>query len=238
MGGTNWLARFTKPHVPLNATIDDHNVLSASVVRLSHPSSALLTIMWLDRLGANAPPSGFDSRPISPLPRRVSARGPSSPYVTSQQRSARASTASLVSSDSGSTTSLLRSSSYRGTNGGPVGSSLRQSHTVDDGSESLDVLGRILGDRSATTQENGSRSPGLRVAKGTTITEEDVDGDFDFGGLSLKEFVARGDVGGGPGGEIHRSQTVEECMCTPFSVSSFFFYSCAFVGMVYPNMRR
>ncbi|KAJ4413843.1 Vacuolar protein sorting-associated protein 52 [Gnomoniopsis sp. IMI 355080] len=166
--------------------------------------------MWLDRLGANAPPSGFDSRPISPLPRRVSARGPSSPYITSQQRSARASTASLVSSDSGSTTSLLRSSSYRGANGGPAGSSLRQSHTVDDGTESLGVLGRILGDGAAITQESETRSPGLRGAKVSTITEEDVESDFDFGGLSLKEFVARGDVGVAASGEVHRSQTVEE----------------------------
>lgn len=178
--------------------------------------------MWLDRLGANAPPSGFDSRPISPLPRHVSARGSSSPYVTSQQRSARASTASLVSSDSGSTTSLLRSSSYRGANGGTGGSSLRQTHTVDDGTESLGVLGRILGDGAAAAQATGSGngSPGAPGAKGTTITEEDVEGDFDFGGLSLKEFVARGDVSAGPGGEVYRPQTVQECMWTTLSVLS------------------
>lgn len=167
--------------------------------------------MWLDRLGANAPPSGFDSRPISPLPRHVSARGPSSPYVTSQQRSARASTASLVSSDNSSTTSLLRSSSYRGANGGATGSSLRQSHTVDDGTESLGVLGRILGDGAIAAQANGSGSPGARGAKGSTITEEDIEGDFDFDGLSLKEFVARGDTGGDAVGAAHKSQTVEEC---------------------------
>ncbi|PSR83693.1 Sac2 family-domain-containing protein [Coniella lustricola] len=93
--------------------------------------------MWLDRLGHNAPPSGFDSRPISPLPRRVSGRGgpgtssgASSPFygavgagtaaAAAAQRSARGSTTSLVSSVSdgtGSTTSLL----LRG-RGGPNGS--------------------------------------------------------------------------------------------------------------------
>lgn len=166
--------------------------------------------MWLDRLGANAPPSGFDSRPISPLPRHVSSRGPSVPYVTSQQRSARASTASLVSSDNSSTTSLLRSSSFRGANGG---SSLRQSHTVDDGTVSLGVLRRILGDDAAAASANGGALPGAGGANGTTITEEDLEADFDFGGLSLKDFVAGGDLGDEAGAAVHRPQTVEECTC-------------------------
>lgn len=170
--------------------------------------------MWLDRLGANAPPSGFDSRPISPLPRHVSARAGSSPYVTSQQRSVRASAASLVSSDSASTTSLLRSSSYRGPNGGAANSSLRQSHTVDDGTESLGVLGRILGDDAATASTSGNGTSHARAPNDITITEEDIDGDFDFGGLSLKEFLAQEDVGGAAVGQIHRPQTIEECMCS------------------------
>lgn len=168
--------------------------------------------MWLDRLGTNAPPLGFDPRPTSPLPRRqVSARATSSPYNTSQQRSARASTTSLASSsDTASTTSLLRSSSYRGVNGAAGGSSLRQSHTVDDGTESLRVLSRILGDATATAQTSRSTTPESRGTKGTAITEEDIESDFDFGGLSLKEFAARGD-GAETTGEIHRPQTVEEC---------------------------
>lgn len=188
--------------------------------------------MWLDRLGANPPPSGFDSRPISPLPRRVSARA-GSPYLTSQQRSARASSASLVSpgdSPSASTTSLLRSSSFRAANGNgtgagagaAAGSSLRQSHTVDDGSESLAALGKILGAEAVVNGDGGAgvvspegvRAPSTSLT--TTITEEDLEREFDFGGLSLREFVARGDGVGEEGVGAYRSQTVEECMWTSF----------------------
>lgn len=203
--------------------------------------------MWLDRLGhANPPTSGFDSRPISPLPRRVSGRG--SPYVTSQQRSARASTASLVSSSSnaGSTTSLLRSSSYRANGALPGGSSLRQSHTVDDGTQSLAVLGRILGaevlspppppvevSTTSSGSGSGSASPSpstlpspAQEGKASTITEEDIDADFDFGGLSLREFVARGNVRD-DGAGVHRPQTVEECMWI-FLFLFYFILLCSF----------
>lgn len=185
--------------------------------------------MWLDRLGANPPPSGFDSRPISPLPRRVSARA-GSPYLTSQQRSARASTSSLVSSPgdspSGSTTSLLRSSSLRA-NGTGAGSSLRQSHTVDDGSESLAALRKILGDEAAAAAaagasgegEGGVNGDGEREGLATTITEEDLELEVDFGGLSLREFLAREDAAGEEGGGSYRSQTIEECMWAIFLVS-------------------
>lgn len=187
--------------------------------------------MWLDRLGANPPPSGFDSRPNSPVPRRQALnRSASSPYIVSQQRSARASSSTLVSSnDTGSTTSLLRSASHRGANGGAGGgSSLRQSHTVDDGSESLGVLGRILGEDSSAAENtavprSGSASPDSTGANRSMITEEDIEGDFDFGGLSLKEFVARGHVDD-VSSEMYRSQTVEECTCThfmPFSLSMY-----------------
>lgn len=174
--------------------------------------------MWLDRLGAhNIPqqPSNYNSRPISPLPRRVSSRG--SPYTTSQQRSARASDVSLVSSsDNGSTTSLLRGSGR--TNGVPsAGSSLRQTTTVDDGTESLFVLGRILGEHvpihTETPGGSGTASPSeSETARGTTIREEDLDLEFDFGGLSLREFVAQGDTESAGAGRVYRSQTVEECM--------------------------
>lgn len=89
---------------------------------------------------------------------------------------------------------------------------------MDDGTESLGVLGKILGDQTVAAQANENGFSDARVASGTIITEEDVEGDFDFGGLSLREFVARGDVRGEGGEEIHRSQTVEECMWIPLSV--------------------
>lgn len=173
--------------------------------------------MWLDRLGAQhnlQSPSNPNSRPISPLPRRVSSqRG--SPYITSQSRSTRGSDTSLVSSnsDTGSSVSLLRGSSGR-PNGGQLGtSSLRQTTTVDDGSESLAVLGKILGGEVAAepVASSGAASPGPRLEDpfSSTISQEDLEIEFDFGGVSLREFVARGDDGG-PSAGVHRSQTVEE----------------------------
>lgn len=170
--------------------------------------------MWLDRLGAHnnlQQSSNPNSRPISPLPRRVSSqRG--SPYVTSQSRSGRGSEASLVSSsDTGSSVSLLRGSGRP--NGTQLGSSsLKQTITVDDGSESLSVLGRILGSEVASerAESSGAASP-VEDPFSSTITQDDLDIEFDFGGVSLREFIAQGDDGG-PGAGVHRSQTVEECM--------------------------
>lgn len=176
--------------------------------------------MWLDRLGAHNNPqqsSNPNSRPISPLPRRVSSqRG--SPYVTSQSRSGRGSEVSLASSsDTGSSVSLLRGSARP--NGGQLGSSsLKQTTTVDDGSESFSVLGRILGSEVAAEQTHSSdaQSPvaPLEDPFSSTITDEDLDIEFDFGGASLREFIAQGD-GRSPGAGVHRSQTVEECMWFP-----------------------
>lgn len=180
--------------------------------------------MWLDRLGHTNPQlNESDSRPISPLPRRVSGRG--SPYITSQQRSARASTSSLVStSDAGSTTSLLRSAASNranGTTGAGGGSALKQSLTVDDGSESLSVLGKIIG--SEAVQESSSSSQNGHAPRSTVITEEDLDlVDFDFGGFSLRDYLARGELDADNDGTVYRSQTVEECMCGPFLPTFFF----------------
>ena len=176
--------------------------------------------MWLDRLGAHnnfQQSSNPNSRPISPLPRRVSSqRG--SPYVTSQSRSGRGSEASLVSSsDTGSSVSLLRGSGRP--NGGQLGSSsLKQTTTVDDGSESLSVLGRILGGEVAPERADSSGDPSpvpqLEDPFSSTITREDLEIDFDFGGVSLREFIALGEDGT-PSTGVRRSQTVEECTWFP-----------------------
>lgn len=129
---------------------------------------------------------------------------------------------SLVSSsDTGSTTSLLRGSGR--TNGGPpAGSSLRQTTTVDDGTESLSVLGRILGEHISVPTEtpggSGTASPSEPedTSGVTTIREEDLDLEFDFGGSSLRAFVAQGSANESNGvGGVYRSQTVEECMWFP-----------------------
>lgn len=138
--------------------------------------------MWLDRL-AGGPPSASGpstaqpgSRPYSPLPRRTSSS--LSPYVTSQRagHSPRGSSLSLVSNDS--STSLLSSSRK------PNGSGLKQTHTstVDGGTESLEVLEKLL----AATSRNG-QGPSRHTP---CVSEADLALDVDFGGLSLKELAA------------------------------------------------
>ncbi|KAK3485859.1 Sac2 family-domain-containing protein [Neurospora hispaniola] len=131
--------------------------------------------MWLDRRpgqhpGSAAPPP--NNRSVSPLPQRTSSRGP---YLAPQRPglNTRGSSAlSLVSNDSSS--SLLASAKKVN------GSSLRQSSTVDDAPDPEEVLARILGHfpSSNTTQQPASG-----------ITEDDLDFDVDFGGLTLTELA-------------------------------------------------
>ncbi|KAK4112162.1 Vps52-domain-containing protein [Canariomyces notabilis] len=136
--------------------------------------------MWLDRFGGQhpgntpgpSPPS--QSRTQSPLPRRTSsARGP---YVTSQRPgiSPRGSSLSLVSNDSSS--SLLASSKRAN------GSALKQSTTVGDAPDPEEVLARILGPLPDPATP-GNSQPGR-------MTEDDLEGEFDFGGLSLRELAS------------------------------------------------
>ncbi|KAK1755779.1 Sac2 family-domain-containing protein [Echria macrotheca] len=154
--------------------------------------------MWLDRRpgalpgnATGAPPSS-SSRPISPLPRRTSSsRGP---YLASQRpgTTPRGSSLSLASSDS--STSLLASSKR------PNGSTLRQSTTVEDAPDPEEVLSSILGPSPG--------GAGLGISQGSSITEEDLNLDFDFGDLSLRE-LANSDAGT-QGGGAARSQTIED----------------------------
>ncbi|KAK3338374.1 Sac2 family-domain-containing protein [Neurospora tetraspora] len=135
--------------------------------------------MWLDRRpgqhpGSAAPPP--NNRSVSPLPQRTSSRGP---YLAPQRPglNTRGSSAlSLVSNDSSS--SLLASA--KKTNG----SSLRQSSTVDDAPDPEEVLARILGQFPST---NTTQQPEAKPASG--ITEDDLDFDVDFGGLTLTELA-------------------------------------------------
>ncbi|KAJ4327265.1 Vacuolar protein sorting-associated protein 52 [Fusarium piperis] len=135
--------------------------------------------MWLDRLaggpasnpGPSTPQPG--SRAYSPLPRRTSSS--LSPYVTSQRGgiSPRGSSLSLVSNDSSSS---LLSSSRR-----PNGSNLRQSSTIETGPDSLEVLETLLAGFSTDSDS---------ASKQTIISQDDIDFEADFGGLSLKELAA------------------------------------------------
>ncbi|KAK0718202.1 hypothetical protein B0T26DRAFT_752155 [Lasiosphaeria miniovina] len=125
------------------------------------------------------------------MPRRSSsARGP---YLTSQRPgiSSRGSTLSLLSNDSSS--SLLASSKRAN------GSTLKQSSTVDDAPDSEDILARILG----PTPE----SPVSDEGQARRITDDDLEFDFDFGGLALRELATQE---GAQEEETYKSQTVED----------------------------
>ncbi|AEO67018.1 a5ae9709-9914-4c60-a935-81fd8966bee7 [Thermothielavioides terrestris] len=156
--------------------------------------------MWLDRFAGQhqhpgstpSPPSNSQSRAQSPLPRRTSsARGP---YLTSQRPglTSRTSSLSLVSNDSSS--SLLGAS--RRTNG----SALKQSTTVGDAPDPEAVLARILGPRPDTAAPEDDRPRG--------ISEEDLDLDFDFGGLSVRELASEETDRAAT--DTYRPQTVED----------------------------
>lgn len=157
--------------------------------------------MWLDRLaggpasasGPSTPQPG--SRPYSPVPRRTSST--LSPYVTSQRGgpSPRGSTLSLVSNDS---TSSLLSSSRK-----PNGSNLKQSSTIETGPDPLEVLEKLLG--------SNSHNKGSSRNSDGHITEDDLDFDFDFGGLSLKELAASGTPESAPS-RARRPQSAEDSM--------------------------
>ncbi|KAI1339509.1 Sac2 family-domain-containing protein [Xylariaceae sp. FL0016] len=135
--------------------------------------------MWLDRLaGQTSSPSSSQpgSRPYSPAPRK-SATG-LSPYITSQQRpglTPRSSSLSLASADS-STSSLLASSKRAN------GSALKQSTTAYVGPDPVEVLGALLGERA-------EEDPTTDTDPITSIKSEDLDLDFDFCGLSLRELA-------------------------------------------------
>ncbi len=153
--------------------------------------------MWLDRLGNQHPGNTSpqpNSRPISPLPlprRTSSSRGP---YLTSHRpgNSHRASSLSLVSNDSSS--SLLASAKRAN------GSTLKQSTTLEDAPDPEEILGRILGPESSPAAS--------RRKQKDPVSEDDLELDFDFGGLSLRELAegrAEEDM------PVYRSQTIEEC---------------------------
>ncbi|GKT59068.1 Vps52/Sac2 family protein [Colletotrichum tofieldiae] len=152
--------------------------------------------MWLDRLAAQSNPSPSSSqpgsRPYSPLPRRTS----SSPYVTSQRPglTPRGSQLSLISNDSSS--SLLASRRVNG-------SGLKQSQTTYDGPDSIEILGQIL--------DTNSIAGSIANSTTATITEKDLELDFGFDGLSLRE-LASSDKADKDETDSYRRQTAEECM--------------------------
>jgi hypothetical protein len=93
------------------------------------------------------------------------------------------------------------SSSLLGASKRTNGSALKQSTTIGDAPDPEAVLARILGplpDTAAAEDDQTRR-----------ITEADLDLEFDFGGLSLREF-AEGHAGQAAA-DTYRPQTVEDC---------------------------
>ncbi|KAI1379325.1 Vps52-domain-containing protein [Hypoxylon crocopeplum] len=158
--------------------------------------------MWLDRLaGQSSSPSSSQpgSRPYSPAPRRTpSGLGP---YITSQQRpglTPRSSSLSLASTES-SASSFLASS--RRANG----SALKESSTVYTGPEPVEILNKLLGDEkqhAASVNKSAANSV-------SSISAEDLQLEFDFGGLSMRELALSEDSAVNGVG-IYRPQAAEE----------------------------
>lgn len=151
--------------------------------------------MWLDRLSGHSTPSNAPhNRSYSPLPRRSSHLAP--PAASKRPGfSPQSSTLSLVSNDS--TTSLLGSS--KKTNG----SGLRQSTVIDNHSEPLEVLQKLLGAES--------KGLGLKDVSGNGTDNLNLDDGLDFSGLSLREF-AKSLQSESDDIHSHMPQTLEECM--------------------------
>ncbi|KAI0132771.1 Vps52/Sac2 family protein [Xylariales sp. AK1849] len=156
--------------------------------------------MWLDRLaGQQSSPSSSQpgSRAYSPAPVRRAASG-QGPYITSQQRpgtTPRSSSLMSLASNDSSTSSLLASSKRAN------GSTLKQSTTAYSGPDPVEVLNNILG--------HDAGDSGISDRPTSTVTSDDLELDFDFGGLSLSELALSQDTAT-EAVNVYRSQTVEE----------------------------
>lgn len=155
--------------------------------------------MWLDRLAghssSNTTPQPSSHSTTPSLPRRTSSRGP---YLAPQASASRpnitprGSNLSLVSNES--------TSSFLATQKRLNGSTLKQTTTVPEGPDPEIVLETILGPKpNGLTVQDEPQS---------TITDDALDLDFDFGGLSLREFAS---IDPSDGGDVYRSQSIEEC---------------------------
>ncbi|KAL1585422.1 hypothetical protein WHR41_05635 [Cladosporium halotolerans] len=138
--------------------------------------------MWLERFSGQSaqstPSGGSPNRPYSPSPRKSFQLGPSTlprrPGLPSRTTSLSA--ASLV----GSTDSLPAAARI------PGASNLRRdlaSSPATDVQDPVDVLERILGPLPAKGQDEGGD------IKQKTGAPDAIDGDIDFGGLSLEQFA-------------------------------------------------
>jgi vacuolar protein sorting-associated protein 52 len=173
---------------------------------VTSPEAGNISIMWLDRLAAQASsPSSSQppSRAYSPIPPRRSASG-AGPYLTSQRPgiNARSSSLSVASADS-SSSSLLASTKRAN------GSALKQSSTVHQGPDPVEVLSQLLGEQDQAASG---------VANPSIIGDEDFELDFDFRGLSLRELALSEDTLADDA-DKYRPQTADECTFSEPNIS-------------------
>jgi hypothetical protein len=166
--------------------------------------------MWLDRLSGHSTPSTISSAPpnsrsFSPAP----ARRPSylAPQAASQRPgyNPRSSSLSLVSNDS--TNSLLGNT--RKVNGTGV----KRRVALPDYPEPLEVLEKLLDSESKAANGTGNNNN-----EDAAQDEDELEGEFDFEGLSLRQFIESDILETGVS-HVHSSQTVEECMYTTRELS-------------------
>lgn len=158
--------------------------------------------MW-DRI-SNSTSAGAtppQSRPYSPAPPRRNQTGlPNPGQRPDSSFSARSSSLSLISNDSA--TSLLAS---KKTNG----SALKQSTTIVNAPNPLDVLEKLLGVEGSRVTEQDPGTNGVHH-------DGQDEAELDFGGLGLHE-LALTDISGAGEKIVYNSQTIEECMYSQIS---------------------
>ena len=162
--------------------------------------------MWTERRSSQSTPSHTppQSRPYSPAQRRPGAGpGPLPPRPNIHPRS---SSLSLASTPNASVTNLQAAARV------PAGSSLRneiRNPTPDNVADPLEVLSSILGKPVKPKSTDGE----------TQRPESELIADIDFGGLSLQDFVKRGDVQQDKAPDVHSYtvRSIEECTCRPTS---------------------
>jgi vacuolar protein sorting-associated protein 52 len=163
--------------------------------------------MWLDRFSVNSTPSGtpppFSNRPYSPAPRRPASRLSPVPQNVRPgfgPRSSSALSLSLISNDS--STSLPGTARQNGVGVKPVVSQQRPSDVPDP----LEVLNGILG-----------RQPGDKPTVVEPSKPKELVGKVDFNGLSLEEYVARGNATNRMMNTEAGVETIQHCRmpCSP-----------------------
>ena len=157
--------------------------------------------MWLDRFSVNSTPSGtpppFVNRTYSPSPRRHSRLSPAPPNSRPGYGPRNSSALSLTLTSNDSNTSLPGTSRSNGTSVKPGNYHQRPEDVPDP----LEVLNGILGKKS-------SGKPAIEELLKPAQLVENVD----FDGLSLEDYVARGNATTRLMNTEAGVQTIQQCV--------------------------